>query len=247
VIHTVLDFTDPQMTDRSLFEAFGEAARAAPRRRLFVYTTGCSIYGKRPERVLDEETPANPAHPLAFRMEMEKAFFAASVGDTRKIVLRPGFMYGADGHSSISGRWFEMGEEGRPVYRGDRGKGWSWIHIDDLAAAYVRVAESHPALDREIFCLADGQRPACVEVMRACVRSAGFTGELVFAPPSEEDISSTLFDQDEFIDSRKAARLLGWHPRHPGILDEVELYYASWKAARAERSARRPVEPRLDL
>lgn len=233
IVHTVLDFDDPQDTDLKLFEAMREVAQASPKKRLFIYTTGCSIYGKRPERVMDETTPANPQHALAFRMEMEQKLFAMSMPNFRKVVLRPGFMYGMDGHSSVSGMWFEMGQKGKAIYRGDAEKGWSWIHISDLAEAYVRVAESGAAIDGEIFCVADEQRPKCLEVMRACLRAAGFEGEIEFGPPQDDDLTSTWFDQNEFITSRKAYRLLGWSPRHTGILDEIETYYAAWKAAQS--------------
>jgi nucleoside-diphosphate-sugar epimerase len=97
LIHTMMDFEDPQGTDLKLFETFQQAAETSPRSRLFIYTTGCSIYGKRPERIMDETTPANPEHVLAFRMDMEQKMFATPIPYCRKVVLRPGFMYGIDG------------------------------------------------------------------------------------------------------------------------------------------------------
>ncbi len=230
IVHAMMDFKDPQGADLNLFDTLREVAETSQRKRIFIYTTGCSIYGKRPERVMDETTPANPEHALAFRMDMEQKLFAMPIPNCRKVVLRPGFMYGMDGYSSMSGQWFEMGQ-GKAIYRGNPEKGWSWVHINDLAEAYVRVAESSAAIDNEIFCIADEQRPKCVEVMKACLLAAGYKGEIEFAPPHSDDVSSTWFDQNEFITSRKAYRLLGWNPRHTGILDEIETYYASWKAA----------------
>jgi nucleoside-diphosphate-sugar epimerase len=231
LIHAMMDFQDPQGADLTLFETLRQVAECSPRNRLFIYTTGCSIYGKRPERIMDETTPANPEHKLAFRMEFEQELFAMPIPQCQKVVLRPGFMYGLDGHSSVSATWFRMGEQGKAIYRGDPEKGWSWIHISDLAEAYVRVAESGAAIDGEVFCLADEQRPKCVEVMKACLQAAGYTGEIEFAPPQEDDVTSVWFNQNEFITSRKAYRLLGWVPRHTGIIDEIETYYAAWKAA----------------
>ena len=235
LIHAMMDFQDPQEADLKLFETLRQVAvtEATPRKRLFIYTTGCSIYGKRPERVMDETTPANPDHKLAFRMDMEQELFAIPIPDCRKVILRPGFMYGLDGHSSVSGTWFEMGEQKKPIYRGDRDKGWSWVHISDLAEAYVRVAESGAAIDGEIFCIADEQRPKCVEVMQACLEATGYEGEIEFAPSQKDDITSVWFNQNEFITSRKAYRVLGWSPRHTGIIDEIETYYASWKASQS--------------
>ena len=57
LIHAMMDFQDPQEADLKLFETLRQVAEASPQNRLFIYTTGCSIYGKRPERVMDETTP----------------------------------------------------------------------------------------------------------------------------------------------------------------------------------------------
>ncbi len=85
-------------------------------------------------------------------------------------MLRPGFMFGRDGFNSVTADWFELAESGDPVFRGDREKGWSWIHIADLAEAYRLVAEAEDAVvGGEIFHLADDRRPRSVDVMRACV------------------------------------------------------------------------------
>ncbi len=230
IIHTVMDPQDPQNTDNTLLQTMAVVAETSPRKRLFIYTTGCSVYGKVPERIMDETTPGNPQHALAFRMDMEQKVLA--MPNFRKVVVRPGFLYGKDGHTSMSGLWFQMGEEGKASYRGDPEKGWSWVHVSDLAEAYVRVAESALSIDGEIFCLADEQRLKCLEVMTACVRVAGFRGNIELAPADLSDWS-TIFDQNEFVTSRKAHRLLGWTPRHTGIMDDIETYYASWKSAQS--------------
>ena len=235
MVHTVLDFNNPQLTDEKLFNTIQQVAQNSrpQRQRLFIYTTGCSIYGKRPERVMDETTPANPDHALGFRMSMETKLFATEMPRVSRVVLRPGFMYGLDGHSSISGRWLAMGEQGKAIYRGDRNKGWSWVHVGDLAQAYIAVAESAANLDGQVFCVADEQRYKCVEVMQACLSATGYTGEIKFAPSSEDDETSNWFDQDEFITSGKIRRWLGWYPRHTGLIDEIETYYSAWKAAQS--------------
>lgn len=234
IVHAMMDFEAPQETDTTLFDTLQQVAQNSPRNRCFVYTTGCSIYGKRPERVMDETTPANPEHKLAFRMDLEQKLFATSIPNCHKVVLRPGFMYGLDGKSSITRMWFEMGEQGKAIYRGDRQKGWSWVHVRDLASAYVRVVESGKAIDGEVFCIANEQRPKCLEVMQACLSATGYQGDIEFAQPNEDDVTSVWFDQNEFITSHKARRLLGWTPRHLGVVDEVETYYIAWKAARSK-------------
>lgn len=182
---------------------------------------------------MDESTPANPDHALAFRMDMEQELFNLPIDRCRKVVLRPGFMYGLDGKSSITGMWFGMGEQGKAIYRGNKDKGWSWVHISDLAQAYVRVVESAAAIDGEVFCIANEQRLKCLEIMQACLRATGYKSEIEFAESQEDDVTSTWFDQNEFITSQKARQKLGWTPQHLGVIDEIETYYAAWKATRS--------------
>ena len=234
IVHAMMDFKSPQESDRELFKTLKQVVEDTARNRLFIYTTGCSIYGKRPERIMDEATPANPDHALAFRMELEQELFSMTLPQFRRVVVRPGFMYGLDGESSITAMWFQMGEKGKAIYRGDREKGWSWVHVGDLASAYVQIAETPGILDREVFCLANEQRPTCLEVMRACLKAAGYEGEVSFEEPQAEDKTSVWFNQNEFITSQKACSQLGWVPRHLGVIDDVDIHYRAWKAARTD-------------
>jgi nucleoside-diphosphate-sugar epimerase len=232
IIHTMLDKKRPLDTDRALFSALQALPPRTPRRR-FIYTTGCSIFGKVAAAVMDERTEPNPDHPLAFRRGLEKEALALSNVST--VVLRPGFMFGNDGYNSVSTDWFTMAEQGDPVFRGDRERGWSWIHIADLAEAYQRVVEAdEAAVDGEIFHLADERRPRSLDVMRACLDAAGHKGEPRFEGPLKGDNISTWFNQNEFVTPQKARERLGWRARHDGIIESAKPVYASWKAAQSQ-------------
>jgi nucleoside-diphosphate-sugar epimerase len=229
IIHTMLDKKRPLDTDRALFAALEELPTRTPPRR-FVYTTGCSIFGKLPIAVMDESTEPNPDHPLAFRRGLEKE--ALALRNVSTVVLRPGFMFGSDGYNSVSTDWFAMAEEGDPVFRGDRERGWSWIHISDLAEAYRLVAEADEGLVKgEIFHLADDRRPRSLDVMRACLDAADYPGDIRFEESKKGDNISTWFNQNEFITSQKARERLGWNPRHAGIIESARQVYRSWKTA----------------
>jgi nucleoside-diphosphate-sugar epimerase len=230
VIHAMLDKKNLRETDRTLFKTLQETAPSNGKRRRLIYTTGCSIFGPLPGvHEIDEHTEPNPEHPLSFRRELERE--ALAIPGVATTVLRPGFMFGNDGYNSVASDWFEMAANGDPVFRGDRERGWSWIHIDDLAEAYRLVVDADRGVEDEIFCLADELRPKCVDVMRACLEAAGYAGELPFEGPKKGDNISTWFNQNEFVSSAKARRVLGWSTRHPGILQAAPAAYASWKAA----------------
>ena len=232
VIHTMLDKKRPFDTDRALFGAL-EAAPARPVKRRFIYTTGCSIFGKLPIAVMDETAEPNPDHPLAFRRSLERE--ALTLKNVRTTVLRPGFMFGYDGYNSVAADWFELAESGDPVFRGDRERGWSWIHIADLAEAYRLAAEAEEAaVAGEIFHLADDLRPLSLEVMRACVAATGANKEIRFEGPKQGDNISTWFNQNEFITAKKAKERLGWRARHAGVIESAPRVYRAWKAVNAE-------------
>jgi len=229
VIHTMLDKKRPFEADRALFAALQRLPVRLPRRRL-IYTTGCSIFGKVPVAVMDETAEPNPNHPLAFRRELERE--ALALENISVTVLRPGFMFGNDGYNSVSADWFAMAEQGSAVFRGDRERGWSWIHIADLAEAYRLAAEADEAVvGGEIFHLGDEHRPLSLDVMRACIDAAGHKGDIRFESPVKGDNISTWFNQNEFVTARKAHERLGWNARHAGILESAKPVYQSWKAA----------------
>jgi len=229
IIHTMLDKKHPHETDRALFGALQGLPPCKPRRR-FIYTTGCSIFGKLPVAVMDERTEPNPEHPLSFRRGLERE--ALALTNVSTTVLRPGFMFGNDGYNSVSTDWFAMAEDGDAVFRGDRERGWSWIHIADLSEAYRLAAEADEGLvNGEIFHLADDLRPLSLDVMRACVAAAGYKGEIRFEGPVKGDNISTWFNQNEFITSQKARERLGWITRHDGIIESARAVYDSWKTA----------------
>lgn len=230
VIHTAFDRKRLRETDRALMQVLREAPAPQGRaRRRLIYTTGSSILGNTSVPVLDETTPPNPQYPLAFRCELEREALALeNVGVT---VLRPCFMFGNDGHNSMTSDWFEMAGEGDPVFRGERGRRWTWLHVEDLAEAYRLVLEAD-GVEGELFNLADDREyPKTLDVMRACLNVAGFSREPRFEGPKQGDSGSTWFNQDELVSSAKARRVLGWSPRHPVVLQAVASAYASWSAA----------------
>ena len=229
IIHTMLDKKRHFETDRTFFAALQELAPRTPRRRL-IYTTGCSIIGKVPVAVLDERVEPNPDHPLAFRRQLEREALALSNVST--VVLRPGFMFGNDGFNSVSTDWFAMAEQGDPVFRGDQEKGWSWIHVDDLAEAYRLAAEASDGIvGGEIFHVTDDHRPRSLDVMRACLDAAGYTGQIRLEGPAKGDNLSTWFDQNGFSSSQKIRERLGWTARHEGVIASAKSLFGAWKAA----------------
>ena len=230
IVHAMLDKKRHFDTDRAFFATL-EALSPRSKRRRLVYTTGVSIIGKVPVDTLDETIEPNPAQPISFRRTLEKEAFALKNVSTT--VLRPGFIFGNDGFNSISTDWFELAEKGTPIFRGDREKGWSWTHVDDLAEAYRLAAEAEESVvNGEIFHVVDEHRLLCRDVMRACLDAAGFSGAIQYEPPIKGDNISMWFDQNGYSSSQKARARLGWRSTHDSVIASAPRLYAAWKAAR---------------
>lgn len=234
IVHTMLDKKNHFSTDRAFFGAIEALSRRKVRRRL-VYTTGISIIGKVPFPLLDETIEPNPQQKISFRRDLEREAFALKNVSTT--VLRPGFIFGADGFNSISTDWFAAAEQGEAIFRGDREKGWSWIHVEDMAEAYRLAVEADDSVvDGEIFHIVDENKPLCRDVMRRCMDVAGFEGDITFAEPIKGDNISMWFDQNAYSSSNKARQRLGWVSRHDGVLESADRLYGAWKAAQAPSS-----------
>jgi len=151
----------------------------------------------------------------------------------RGLVIRPGDVYGGSG--GLTGQWFAGPSKGNPpLVVGDGRNRTPMVHVDDLADAYVRVAES--GLAAEIFNVNDQSRLTVLEMATAAARAAGYEGEvrptpLVEARKTLGDFADALA-LSQHIDAGKAVRLLGWYPSHEGFLDEADVYYRAWKAYR---------------
>ena len=229
IVHTMLDKKHHFETDRAFFGAL-EALTPRTLRRRLVYTTGVSIIGKVSAPILDETIEPNTAQPISFRRQLEREAFALKNVST--VVLRPGFIFGNDGFNSISTDWFAMAEQGDPIFRGDLEKGWSWVHVDDLAEAYrLAVEADESVVGGEIFHIVDEHRPRCFDVMRGCMDAAGYKGKIRCAEPVKGDNISMWFDQNAYSSSSKARERLGWTSRHDGVIASAERLFRAWKAA----------------
>ncbi len=112
-----------------------------------------------------------------------------------------------------------MGLGDRVRIVGDGENRWTFVHVDDLADLYVRALERSPA--GEVYLAASGPAVPVREVARA----AGRGGEVETWPIEEArrelGLLSDALTLDQLVASTKAARLLGWVPRGPSVLEEL--------------------------
>lgn len=221
---------DSLAVDRSAVEALLSIGAKGASPKTLIYTSGVWVYGDTGDAMVDETTSLNPLALVARRPGIETLVLSSAT--TKGICIRPGCVYGYGG--SMTGMWFGGAAAGKLEIVGDGHNRWAMVHADDLADAYVRAAES--GLSGEVFNVSDRSRSPVRRMATAAARAAGFKGDIRYIALEEARKSMGPFADalavDQHIDSRKAVRLLGWQPKHGGFADEVETYYASWKAPR---------------
>ena len=241
LIHTAFDYSSEGVAKNKLtIETLLDAGRRGGEPKTLIFTSGAWVYGDTGDHMVDETTPLDPIKLVAWRPAQEQLVLRAS--GVRGLVIRAGCVYGGAG--GLTAPWFAkpappVVSPSPLVERGSGGEAgrnrWPMVHLDDLADAYVRAAES--SLAGEIFSVTDRSRFAVLELATAAARAAGYKGEIPLLPLAEArktmgDFADALA-LNQHVDSGKAVRLLGWQPRHGGFLDEVEVLYRAWKARQA--------------
>ncbi len=233
LIHCAADFErDREEADRLTIETMMALSATAARPKIVVFTSGTWVYGDARGKVLTEKDP--PASKIiagGHRPAIEDRLLSNS--SVRGLVIRPSNVYGRRGGQT--GAWFEAGLSGKPpalIGAGDNI--WPLVHVDDLAEGYLLAVESGRT---GIFNFADGSNLTYLEAMTAALRAAGYDGPIPSTPLADAlktvGPMAEAYAQSTRIDSRKAARLLRWKPRHIGFTDETETYFEAWKAWRS--------------
>jgi len=233
LIHAATEYsTERAALERLTAESLIRVGNSGSEPKTFIYTSGVWVYGNTNCQIVDETSPLNPAKLVSWRPAVEEMILNAK--EIKGIVIRPGCVYGRQG--GMTGLWFKGAYQEKALKGiGDGSNHWAMIHVEDLAEAYVLAVES--GLKGEIFNLADRSRSSISENLKAVARTTGYTGEIEFIPA--EKASQTLGDYahclalDQYVDSSKANKLLGWQAKHLGFVAEVETCFTSWKAAQA--------------
>eukprot|EP01098_Paradermamoeba_levis_P005503 TRINITY_DN2318_c0_g1_i1.p1 TRINITY_DN2318_c0_g1~~TRINITY_DN2318_c0_g1_i1.p1 ORF type:complete len:293 (-),score=86.42 TRINITY_DN2318_c0_g1_i1:155-1033(-) len=191
-------------------------------KKRFVLISGCLMYVEN-ELPVNEEAPLNASLP---RFQTEKLVLTSP--EIEGVVLRPTFLYGKSG-SYMGAWWKQFHAEGKVQVKGRPDKKYNLIHVDDLADGAVKVIEAPSGVvSGQVFNLGDGTSASVLEIAKTLAKVAGFKGEIEVVPNGNK--YDEYFDRHARVDSSKAARLLGWFPRHIGLLEEAETYYSTWKA-----------------
>lgn len=190
----------------------------------FIYTSGIWSHGNTGGRVVDETTPPDPIELVAWRVGVEERVLEAAHRGVRSVVIRPAVVYGRGG--GIPGEWTESARtRGAARYVGTGENRWPTVHVDDLAELYVLALERAPA-GTLLLAVNDDEAHPVAELAAAASRGAGAGGRTESWPLEEARQKLGAYADALVLDQRATARrakeLLGWAPKRPGILEELE-------------------------
>jgi nucleoside-diphosphate-sugar epimerase len=185
----------------------------------YIHISGTWIYGDNTS--ISEESPANPPPLVAWKEPIERQVLDAS--DMRGVVIVASVAYG-DAGGGIPGLLLASprDEDGNLIMLGTGQQHWSTVHVADLATFFRRVLEDDSARGR--YAIGDGLNPTVAELTEAAAVAAEAPGAV---PGSDDEARARLGDYfaevlllDQGTVAARARDQLGWHPTHPGLVDE---------------------------
>jgi nucleoside-diphosphate-sugar epimerase len=197
-----------------------EAARAVGARRFVAQSFAGWNYGSSGAAVKAEEDPldSNPLRSMrqslaAFR-HLEGAVLGAEA--LEGVVLRYGNLYGPGTDTSEGGKFVELIEDGRMPVIGDGAGVWSFLHVEDAAAATLAAVEGG---DPGIYNVCDDEPAPVAEWLPYLASVLGaprprhvpvWLGRLAAGPALV-----LMFTATRGASNAKAKRDLSWTPLYP--------------------------------
>jgi nucleoside-diphosphate-sugar epimerase len=201
--------------------------------RPFIYTSWIWSHGDTGGKVVDETSPANPAELVRWRQSVEQRVLDGAKRGIRSVVIRPAIVYGR-GAGIPAGFVDSARKEGAARYVGTGKNRWPLVHIDDLADLYFLALENAPP-GTLLLAVSGPSRPVS-ELAAAASRGAGAGGRTVATPLEEARKTMGPYADalalDQQASGRRAQDLLGWQPRRPDVLEELERGSYTSKPAR---------------
>ena len=186
---------------RTYLEGARNLLRAFPGTRL-IFSSSTSVYAQRQGEMVDETSPATPAHEKGLILREAEEIVLSRNG----IVARLGGIYGP-------GRSFLLRKvlAGGGVLQKERDRFINQAHRDDIASGLVFLAERKEDLGGEIYNLVDDQPILLGEACRwlsARLPRLSPTGEVALGRKRGESNKRV---------SNKKLRALGWELRYPNL------------------------------
>ena len=202
--------------------------------KVYIQTSGSSVVssydeGEPRDQTFDEDTPFTPMPEKATRVAIDQQVLGAARDGVRSVVIRPSLIYGAGiGVASSSVQIPRLIQQaaaarvGRHVGRGLNV--WSNVHISDVVDLFALALEKAPA--GSLFHAENGEA-SMKSAAEAISRMLGLGGRTE-SWPIESAVDALgpgahlTFGSNSRIRGVKSRAVLGWQPRGPALLEEIE-------------------------
>lgn len=223
VIHTAFNhdftkFAENCELDRRAIEALGDAL-AGTNRPLLV-TSGVALHGKNGLATEDDRPPApGPNYP---RVSEAAADALVARGVNASVVRLPPSTHGDGDHGFVPYLIHFAREKGVSVYVGDGSNRWAGGHRFDAAVVY-RLALEKGVAGARYHAVADEGVP-----MKQIAEVIGrrLNVPVVSRSPEEANEHFSWFARfagmDMAASSRKTREMLGWQPKQPGLIADID-------------------------
>jgi nucleoside-diphosphate-sugar epimerase len=193
------------------------AAACARRGARLLYTSGAGVVGPTGPDPVGEDGPLRTPAAMQWRRDLEER-----VVDAGGIVVRPAFVYGHAGGDVLRALLAAAVQRRASLYPAPGNHAWPNVHVDDLAHLYLLAAAGPGGA---IYHAAAGETTPRA-VAEAIGRMIGAPQRTLSLPPagaaSRVPYAGWLMSPGIRVDTTKARHVLGWAPRGPGLLDDLE-------------------------
>jgi len=232
IIDTVQDPSDHATVSKVLEATVASAKRTASKRKRLIMTSGVLVY-KGPDRdKLWTENDSGDNPMLQGRVAAEKAVLGAKEIDG--LVLRPAFVYGGTMGRFHQAHWITgaFDAQGNSVVKGDPLRKFGWVHIHDLAEAYLRLVEAPASVvAHQIYNVADDTNVSMKDLIEAGrkLSSPKPATAIIYQPASSEFFDQAM-ETSCLTSHHKMTSHVGWIPRHGDMMKNLAIYGASYRA-----------------
>ena len=202
--------------------------------KVFIQTSGSSVIstydqGECVDRVFHEDTPFTPMPEKATRVAIDEQVLRAALDGVRSVVIRPSLIYGrgigVDSSSVQVPKLIDQAAQSGVARHIGRGLNvWSNVHISDVVDLYVLALEHAPG--GSLFYAENGEE-SMKSTVGAMSRMLGLGGRTEDWPIEEAAAAlgpgaHLTFGSNSRVRALKARKILGWSPKGPSILHEIE-------------------------
>jgi nucleoside-diphosphate-sugar epimerase len=215
--HDFSQMTEAAQMDRRAIETFGEVLSGTD--GPLVVASG--VFGLATDRAATEQDSPDPAlHPRVGNAQM--ALSLADRGVRSSVVRFAPTVHGPGDHGFIATLVELARRTGVAAYIGNGSNRWPAVHRLDAALLIRLAVESAPA--GTVLHAVDEQGIPTRDIATAIGRSIGIPAQSLPAARAAEHFGwiSAFFGMDTAVSSSWTRELLGWTPRQPGLLTDLE-------------------------